>query len=64
MDAILLVDRHLVFFEVEVGDALLEDTNEQVTGELVLIGEPSTRDSSKSGKESLISLVALGNGIE
>jgi len=64
MDAILLVDRHLVFFEVEVGDALLEDTNEEVVGELVLIGEPSTRDGFKSGKESLIGLVVLGNGVE
>ena len=39
MDAVLLVDRHLVLFEVEVGDALLEDTNEQVVRELVLVGE-------------------------
>ena len=30
VDAILLVDWHLVLFEVEIGDALLQHANEQV----------------------------------
>src|SRR6266478_6875709 len=64
MDAILLVDRHLVLFEVEVGDALLEDTSEQVVGDLVLIGEARTRDVFKTGQESLVGLMALGDSVE
>ena len=39
MDAVLLVDWHLIFFKVEVGDALLEYANQQVVGELVLVRE-------------------------
>ena len=64
MDAILLIDWHLVLFEIEVGDALLEDTNEEIVGELVLIGEASTRDGFKPSKESLVGLVILGDGVE
>ena len=64
MDAILLVDWHLVLFEVEVCDALLEDTNEEIVGEFILIGETSTRDSLKAGEKCLISLVALGDRVE
>ena len=37
MDAILLVDRHLVFFEIEVGDALLQHADQQIVRELILI---------------------------
>ena len=64
MNAILLVDRHLVLFEVEVADALLKDTNEEVVGELVLVGEAGTRDGLQSGQESLVGPVALGDGVE
>lgn len=64
MDAILLVDWHLILFEVEVGDALLEDTLEQVVGELVLVGEASTRDGSESSEKDFVGLVALLDGFE
>ena len=64
MDAILLVDWHLVLFQVEVGDALLEDTNQKVVGELVLVGEARSRDGLEPGKEVLVDLVALGDGVE
>ena len=64
MDAILLVDRHLIFFEVEVGDALLKDASQEIMGELVLVGEGGGWDGFKSGKEILIGLVVLGNGVE
>ena len=64
MDAILLIDWHLVLFEVEVGDTLLEDTNQEIVGELVLVGETSARDRFKPSKEGLISLVVLGDGVE
>jgi hypothetical protein len=48
MNAILLVDRHLVLFEIEVGDALPQDTREEVVRELVLVGEASARDAFQS----------------
>ena len=52
MDAVLLVDRHLVLFEIEVGDALLKHANEEVVGELVLVGEAGRRDGFQPGQES------------
>src|SRR5258708_13787088 len=64
MNAILLVDWHLVFFEVEVGDTLLQDTNQEIVGKLVLVGESSARDGFKPGEEGLIRLVVLGDGVE
>ncbi len=64
MDAILLVDWHLELFEVEVGDTLFEDTSEEVVRELVLIGEAGTRSGFKAGKEGLVSLVTLEDGVE
>ncbi len=64
MDAILLVDRHLVLFEVEVGDALLEDANQEVARELVLVRETRARNRFQPGEEGLVSLVALDNGVE
>src|SRR5258708_35305119 len=64
MNAILLVDWHLIFFEVEVGDTLLQDTNQEIVGKLVLVGESSARDGFKPGEEGLIRLVVLGDGVE
>ena len=64
MDAVLLIDRHLVLFEIEVGDALLQHTNQQIVGELVLVGEASAWDGFKPGKEGFVGLVALENGVE
>src|SRR5260221_11864378 len=64
MNAILLVDWHLVFFEVEVGHTLLQDTNHEIVGKLVLVGESSARDGFKPGEEGLIRLVVLGDGVE
>jgi hypothetical protein len=59
MDTILLVDWHLILFEVKIGDALPEDANQEVVGELVLVGEAGTRDGFKSAQEGLVGLVAL-----
>src|SRR5216683_814193 len=64
VDAILLVNWHLVLFEVVVGDALPENTNKEVVRELVLVGEPGGRDSFEPGQEGLVGLVELGDGIE
>jgi hypothetical protein len=47
MDAALLADRHLVFFEIEIGDALLQRTNQKVVRECVLIREAGCRDGLK-----------------
>src|SRR5260370_506457 len=49
MDGILLADWHLIFFEIQVGATLLKDTNDEILGELVLVGETSTRDRFKPG---------------
>src|SRR5437879_10961628 len=64
MDAILLVDWHLVLFKIKVGEALLEDTNQEVVRELVLVGEASSRNGLQSGQEGDIGLVPLGDGVE
>src|SRR5260370_42645598 len=63
MDAVLLVDGHLVFFEVEVSDALPEDTGQEVVG-LVLVGEPGSWNGFEPSKEVHVGLVALNDGVE
>jgi len=62
VDAILLVDRHLVFFQVEVGEALLENTNQELVGKLIPIGEAGGSDGLKAAEEVLVGFVALGDG--
>jgi hypothetical protein len=64
MDAILLVDGHLVLFKTEVGDALLEDTNQEVVRELVLVGKARSRNGLQPGKEVLVGLVTLEDRVE
>ena len=56
MDATLLVDWHLVFFEVEVGDTLLEDTNQEIVGELVLVGKPIVGMASSRARKAWLVL--------
>ena len=48
MDAALLVDGHLVFFQVEVGNALLQHANKKIVRERVLIREACRRDGLKA----------------
>jgi len=64
MDAVLLVDGHLILFEIVVSDALREDTNEEIVRKLILIREASGGDRGEPGKEVLIGLVILGDGVE
>jgi len=64
MNATLLVDGHFIFLETVVGDALLEDADEEVVGELILIGEAGGGDSVEARQERLIGFVALGDGFE
>jgi hypothetical protein len=64
MDAILLIDGHLEFLEAVIRDALLEDTDEEIVGELILFGESGGGDGLESGEEVLVGLVALADGGE
>jgi hypothetical protein len=40
VDAVHLVDGHLILFELVVREALLEDADEEVVGEEILFGKP------------------------
>ena len=64
VDAVELVDRHLILFEIEVGEALPQHPNQKVVGELVLLGEARGRYGFKAGEKILIGLVALTDGRE
>ena len=44
MDAVHLVDRHLVLFQIVVIDALLEYAAEKIVREQILLGESGGRD--------------------
>ena len=64
MDAILLVDQHLILFEVEVRDALLKHADHEVVRELVLVGEAGARNGFEPGNKVLVGFVALNDGFE
>jgi hypothetical protein len=64
MDAILLVDGHLELFEIVVVHALAEDADEEIVGELVLIGEACGGDGFEAGKHGLVSAVTSRDGGE
>jgi hypothetical protein len=64
VDAVLLVDGHFEFFQIEIGDALLEDTNEEILRELILIREAGGGYGLKTVEESAVGLVALSDGGE
>ena len=51
----------LVFFQVEVGKPLLENTNQDVVGKLVLGREARGGDGLKTAEEGPVGLVALGD---
>ena len=58
------VDRHLVLFKIEIRDALLQDTNQQVMRKLILITEPSGRNRIQAVQEVLVCFVPLRDGCE
>ena len=64
MDAILLIDRHLILFQIEIGDALLQHANQQVVRKLILVGKTRRRDSFKPPQKRLIRLVPLRQPIQ
>ena len=64
VDAVHLVDGHLVLFEVVVVEALLEDAGEEVVGEEVLLGEAGGGDGLEAGEVGDVGGVAAGDGAE
>ncbi len=61
VNAILLVDRHLVFFEIKIRDALLQHTNHEVVRELILTREAGTRNRLEAAQEAFVGIMALHN---
>src|SRR5215469_5067358 len=64
LDAAHLADRHFILFEVIVGNALLENADQHVVGELILIGEAGGGDSLEPLQESNVKLMPPGNAVE
>ena len=64
VDAVHLVDGHLVFFEVVVVEALLNDAGEEVVGEDVLLGEAGGGDGFEAGEVGDVGGVAAIDGGE
>ena len=61
MDALLLVDGHLVGLEVEVLDALLELALHELVGEEILFGEVGGVDGGEADEVGLVVGVELGD---
>jgi hypothetical protein len=55
MDTNLLVDWHLVLLRTEIADALLQDTNHKIMGQLVLIRESDRGDGFNRLRKKAIS---------
>src|SRR5712672_4483158 len=64
VDAVKLIDRHLIFFQVEVGDPLLEDSNKKIVGELILVRETNRPDRIEPAQEAAVRLITFRNGSE
>src|SRR5258708_247559 len=64
VDAVLLVDRHLVLFEIEVGNALLQQTDQQVMGQPVLAGKAGGGDGFNPFQERFVRLMAQSDSGE
>ena len=59
MHTVLLVDGHFEFFQVEVGDALLQDAHRQVVRQRFLIGKAGCGNRREPAEEHFVGLVAL-----
>jgi hypothetical protein len=64
VNAVHLVDGHLVVFEFVVVEALLEDAGEEVVGEDVLLGEAGGGDGFEAGEIGDVGGVAAVGGGE
>jgi len=62
MDTVLLIDRHLVFFEIEIRVALLKGADHEVVRKLVLVGKTSSGDCLQPFQELDVCLMPLLNG--
>jgi hypothetical protein len=64
VNAALLIDRHLIFLEIEIGDPLFEHTDHEVVRELVLIAKSRSCDRLHSLETLPIRLLPLQNRFE
>jgi hypothetical protein len=64
VDAVHLVDGHLVLFEIVVVEVLLEDAGEEIVGENVLLGEACGRDGFEAGEVGDVGRMAAIDGGE
>ena len=64
VDAVHLIDGHLVLFELVVVESLLEDASEEVVGEDVLLGEVGGGDGLEAFEEGDVGGVATADGCE
>src|SRR5712672_3404966 len=61
VDAVKLINRHLVFFQIEVDDTLLEDSNKKIVRELVLVREANRPDRIEPAQEAAVRLITFGD---
>src|SRR5712671_686582 len=61
VDAVKLIDRHLIFFQIEIGDPLLEDSNKKIVRELVLVREANRPDRIEPAQEAAVRLITFGD---
>ena len=59
-----LADGHLVLFELEVGNAVIETAHHHVVRKLVLIGEAGGRNRLEPLQKSFVELVAPDDCVE
>ena len=64
VDAVLLIDRHLILFEIVVGNALLQHSNQQIVRKLIAIVEPCGRNGLQSREKVFVGFVKLSDGCE
>jgi hypothetical protein len=64
VDAVHLIDGHLVVFEVVVVETLLEDAGEEIVGEDVLLGEACCRDGFEARQVGEVFGMATLDGCE
>src|SRR5712675_773280 len=62
VDAVKLINRHLVFFQIEVDDTLLEDSNKKIVGELILVREAIRADGIEAAQEAAVRLITFRDG--
>src|SRR6267142_6660375 len=62
VDAVKLINRHLVFLQIEIGDTLLEDSNKKSVRELLLVREAVRADRIQAAQEAAIRLITFCDG--